>query len=568
MLDNYEASNALIIGTAMHTGIEESVSKAIDWYYSQFPIINDECVTEAMKLEKVIGKMKNILPSGGIFEFEINDKDFKGFIDYLVPVNENEYDLYDFKYSNNYNRYLESDQLHIYKYYFEKNNPGKKIRDLYFMFGPKVQLKQKANEDILQYRRRILKELDEKEVTIIRVNYDSNMVIRYLSEIKKCLEETEYDKSPSKLCYFCEYRPICEESKFYEIKESEYMNLPSTERRNITKENYKKIWIYGAPFSGKTTFVDKAPTPLNLNTDGNVKYVTMPVEPIRDIVKVEGRQTIVTMAWQKFKDAIDELSKNQNDFKTIVVDLVEDTYEYCRLYMYDKLGITHESDDSFRAWDKVRVEFLSNMRKLLNLEYNIILISHEDTTKDIMKKSGDKITAIKPNINEKVANKLAGMVDIVARVVADGDIRNLEFKSDEVTFGGGRLNLNKNSIPLDWDELMKIYDNQEGVIVEINKNNEESTRTDKQEEIGNKESRDEVQETIEPSKRKRKSRTEQLVEELTESDELKLTDEQKAQNIVDGGETESYLNGERTFTTQDVKIEEQKPRRRRKSSEE
>ena len=36
---------------------------------------------------------------------------------------------------------------------------------------------------------------------------------------------------------------------------------------------------------------------------------------------------------------------------------------------------------------------------------------------------------------------------------------------------------------------------------------------------------------------------------------VELTDKQKAQNIVDGGETEAYLNGERTFTTQDVKVE-------------
>ena len=51
----------------------------------------------------------------------------------------------------------------------------------------------------------------------------------------------------------------------------------------------------------------------------------------------------------------------------------------------------------------------------MNLDYeNIVLISHEDTSKDITKKSGDKITAIKPNIADKVANKIAGMVDIVA----------------------------------------------------------------------------------------------------------------------------------------------------------
>ena len=97
---------------------------------------------------------------------------------------------------------------------------------------------------------------------------------------------------------------------------------------------------------------------------------------------------------------------------------------------------------------------------MINLDYeNIILISHEDTSKDITKKTGDKITAIKPNINEKVANKVAGMVDIVARVVVDGDERTLEFKSDEVIFGGGRLkNISKTSIPLDWNALCEVYD--------------------------------------------------------------------------------------------------------------
>lgn len=239
--------------------------------------------------------------------------------------------------------------------------------------------------------------------------------------------------------------------------------LPSTNRVEISPvRSLKKIWIYGQPFSGKTTFADQAPTPINLNTDGNVKYVSMPRLEIKDQVKVEGsagrERSIRTFAWAIFKDAIDELERG-SDFETIVVDLVEDTYEQCRLYMYDKLNIEHESDDGFKAWDKVRIEFLSTYRRLLNLPYNIILISHEDTSKDIMKKTGDKITAIKPNINDKVANKLAGMVDIVARVVVEtDDYRVLSFKQNEVVFGGGRLQgIEVSQIPLSWDALVGVY---------------------------------------------------------------------------------------------------------------
>ena len=151
-----------------------------------------------------------------------------------------------------------------------------------------------------------------------------------------------------------------------------------------------------------------------LNTDGNIKFVDAPYIHIKDEVKVEGRMTKRTAAWEAFKDVVAELEKKGNTFKTIVVDLVEDLYEYCRVYMCGQMGITHESDDSFKAWDKVRTEFLNTLKRLVNLEYeNIILISHEDTSKDITKKGGDKITAIKPNLQEKVANKVAGMVDLV-----------------------------------------------------------------------------------------------------------------------------------------------------------
>lgn len=59
-----------------------------------------------------------------------------------------------------------------------------------------------------------------------------------------------------------------------------------------------------------------------------------------------------------------------------------------------------------------------------------------------------------------------------------------------------------------------------------------------------------TKEAVKPAK------TEEKVAKVEEKPaKVELTDEQKAQNIVDGGETEAYLNGERTFTTQDVKVE-------------
>lgn len=455
-----EADNALVIGTALHTGIEKDVKTAINEYFMSYPIIDDSHVNEAIKLENLIPKAKAVLPSGE-YEVEIKDDDFHGFIDLLTPATvfergvelPNVYDIYDFKYSNNVNHYKDSRQLHLYKYFFEKCNPGKKIRNLYFLFVPKVNIKQKKTEDLQEFRNRIRSELAKVDVKVEQIEFDHNKVIDWLLQVKKINEKADFEQNQGWFCRYCEFEEFCMKGWNY------FMNLPKNERRNIEKVEKRVMWIYGVPFCGKTTFANGFPDPLMLNTDGNIKFVDAPYIRIKDEIKVEGRMTKKTLAWQIFKDVIEELEKKDNTFKTIIVDLVEDLYEYCRLFMYDQMGIKHESDDSFKAWDMVRGEFLNTLKRLMALDYeNIILISHEDTSKDITKKGGDKITAIKPNMQDKVALKVAGMVDIVARIVADGDVRTFNFKSNEVIFGGGRLKTDAQDIALDVNELFKVYD--------------------------------------------------------------------------------------------------------------
>ena len=448
-----EPDNALIMGQTVHTGIEKSLEEAIREYSFSYPIITDEHINEIIKFETVIPLARVAIPPGGAFEVEIADKDFHGFIDYLVPVGDGYFDLYDFKYSNNVSGYKQSNQLHLYKYFWERNNPGKKIRNMYFLFIPKVSIRQKKTETLLDFRQRLKEELAGAEVKPVQIGFNPEKVIEFLFGIKAIKEEKDFPQNKSYLCRFCEYQENCEKGWDY------FMKLPENKRRNIEAVEKRVLWIYGVPFCGKTTFANSFPDPLMLNTDGNIKFVDAPYVRIKDEIKVEGRMTKRTLAWDVFKGTISELEKKDNTFKTIVVDLLEDLYEHCRLYMYQQMGITHESDDSFRAWDKVRGEFLNTLKRLMNLDYeNIILISHEDTSKDITKKGGDKITAIKPNLQDKVANKVAGMVDVVARIVADGDTRTFSFKSNEVIFGGGRLKVNAKDIPLDVNALFAVYD--------------------------------------------------------------------------------------------------------------
>ena len=442
----------MILGTALHTGIEEGIDQALDFYASSFPILTDDHIHEMMKLEALIPKAKALLPPGGTFELPIGNSDFIGFMDYLAPVDEGTFDLYDFKYSSNSKSYMVSGQLHEYKYFYELTHPGHRIRNMYFLFVPKVKIRQKKTETLAQFRDRLREALNGAEPWLEQVPFNLYKVVDFLTDVKHMVEETDFQKHPNHFCGWCEYEEYCQ-------KGWDYMILPKNERRNLNATKKKVVWIYGAPFSGKTFFANQFPDPLMLNTDGNIKFVDAPYIAIRDTVTVEGRLTKRHLAWEVFADAVAELEKKQNDFKTIVVDLLEDTYEACRVYICDRQGWKHESDDSFRAWDMVTSEFLNTIKRLVDLDYeNIILISHEDRSRDLTRKSGDKISSIRPNLREKVANKVAGMVDLVARIVADDNDRVLSFKTSEVIFGGGRLTVRNKEIPLDYEAFCEVYE--------------------------------------------------------------------------------------------------------------
>lgn len=465
---NCDPQNALTLGHALHTGIEKDVQAAISEYYSAYPVIRDAHVTEAMKLEYLIPKVKALLPDGE-HEVKIETPDFVGFIDLLVPMGYmskesiynpygeevNVYDLYDFKYSNNVKSYMESAQLHLYKYFFELTNPGKRIRNLYFVFVPKCNLKMKyknktnpRDETVYEFRKRCMADLEAKKIIINKVDYEPNKVIDYLISSKHCIEETEYSKNENRLCDWCEYQSYCQ-------KGQEYMILPENHKREKTVITNPDMWIYGDSYVGKSVFIDQIENLLFLNTDGNTENTTSPVIRIRDTVEKSGRITNTKMAWENFLDVISELEKKENTFETVAIDLIEDLYEHCRLYTYKKLGIEHEQDAGFgKGWDMVRTGFLSAIKRLKNFGYRIIYISKEIAT-EVNLKGGGKITTYSPNIPDKVANVLAGTVTLTVRAFMNNRGRFLQLEKTESVFGGGRFNFVHDTCKLDMKEFVK-----------------------------------------------------------------------------------------------------------------
>ena len=451
-------SNALTVGSAMHKGIECGVEAGLKEYRKDRYSINDLSLDEEFKLEQLIEKARAMLPEGELeFEHELNFPNFKGFIDLVVKKPNGNIALFDFKYSNNVDKYRESAQIHLYKYFYQLENPDAVIDELGYIFIPKTSIRQKKTETLFDFKSRLRDEVLKSEITFETVDYNERKVTTFFSDavhvLSVELDGGPFEKNQGSLCYFCKFKDFCENG-------SDIFMLPKNEKRTIDLASKVKIFVYGKPYTGKTYFANTFPSPLFFNTDGNVNSFDSPVIVLKDSTTKEatptGRSKLVTKtAWSLFEESVDELALGNHDFKTVVVDLIDDVYEACRLHMYKELGIQHESDDAFKAWQQIRTRFFTVIKKLTTLDLNVVFIAHEECSRDLTKPSGEKITYIGPVLTEKVANKLAGTVDATARIVFDNKAHQLVF--DANTFGGNRINIPSVTIDATYNDLVNLY---------------------------------------------------------------------------------------------------------------
>ena len=441
-LDEHKADSPLTIGNALHYGLEVgNKQEMIDYYYSQFPVKTDKTINEAIKLELAFDKVMPILNSINIKhqEYVIEEPEFKGIVDLITENDDGTVDIFDFKYSNNVDSYMDSPQLHIYQYYLEQY--GFKVNKLGYIFIPKLFIRQKKNEDLDQFRKRLVETYKEKQVQLVEIPKDEMQIVYFFNDAKSI--QIDFSKSYKELernindsCFACKYG-----EDYLEIieEDDEIMALPKNEKRELKLDLKPDFWIYADSYVGKSTFVDSFDDVLFINTDGNTDNTTSPVVSVRDHVTRKGRIEETQYGWEDFKNTVTDLGVEENTFQAVAIDLVEDLYELCRTYVFNKNNIEHESDSGFgKGWDLVKKEFVDTMKRLKALKYQLIFISKENR-KEIKERSGASYTTFSPNLQEKQSNILSGIVDLTIHAEKDGEKRYINLITDEHTFGGGRF---------------------------------------------------------------------------------------------------------------------------------
>lgn len=198
--------NALWLGLALHKGIETgSVEEGIKEYKSHFNYIGDEHINWIIQLEYQIPRVIELLPQGGEHELKLETDDFIGFIDYVHDDT-----LFDFKFSNNIDNYVESPQLSIYKNKLESVRPDIKINHLKYIFVPKIQIRQKKTESIQQFRNRLQDELEKSIIKPVEVKYNNDSITDFQNCCQQLKTVEKFPKNPTKLCNWCEYQQYCE----------------------------------------------------------------------------------------------------------------------------------------------------------------------------------------------------------------------------------------------------------------------------------------------------------------------------------------------------------------------
>ena len=192
-------------------GIEEGLDIAIMYYKQQFPRITDKHIEEIMKLEYWIPIVREQLKNLGTkftYEYEIKNSEYVGYVDLMIHNQDGTVDVVDFKYSNNIEHYVNSKQIHLYKYYLEQL--GFKVRNLGYLFIPKTSIRMKKDEDTYKFRKRLEETLKNQKLQLKKVEYDENKVKKFFEEIKRLEEDNTYEKNETKLCDWCDYKEYCQ----------------------------------------------------------------------------------------------------------------------------------------------------------------------------------------------------------------------------------------------------------------------------------------------------------------------------------------------------------------------
>ncbi len=209
--------------------------------------------------------------------------------------------------------------------------------------------------------------------------------------------------------------------------------------------------IYGPPKVGKTTFANSIP--------GAIFLATEPGTHALSVYEMEIR------TWQQFADAVILLGKGDHDFTTIIVDTIDNAWDYLCDVVAAENNVGDLGDmDYGRGYSQAKTKLKKVLDYLARLPYGVMLISHS-VDREMTPKNQRPYTKTQPTL----PNSARKVVMPLCSYIFFADFETSEEKGELVTRrvlrtkpcpawdAGDRTGRLPHTLPLDYEELQKAF---------------------------------------------------------------------------------------------------------------
>ncbi|MCM1324724.1 MAG: ATP-binding protein [Acetobacter sp.] len=207
------------------------------------------------------------------------------------------------------------------------------------------------------------------------------------------------------------------------------------------------VLFYGTPKSGKTTIASRFPQSLILAFEKGYNAIPgIMAQPLN--------------TWGEFKKTLTELKEPavQEKFSTIVIDTADIAYSLCEKYICNREGVDNIQDLAYgKGYKMVATEFDESIRKILQLNYGLVLISHaqDKTFKDA---NGEEYNQIVPTLDNKARLICQRTCDIVGYSCTadteDGRKTLLYMRESPRYMAGSRFKYTPDCIEFSYENLV------------------------------------------------------------------------------------------------------------------
>ena len=232
------------------------------------------------------------------------------------------------------------------------------------------------------------------------------------------------------------------------------VTLPTQASKPVTEMGQQTILLYGFPKCGKSSMSAQFPSAIFFECEPGLNHL--------EVFKIP------TYSWEDFLDACKQIASGDHQFKTIVIDTVDNAFKMCSEHVCSKHGIEYEGDMPHgKGWGLVKNEWHRVLTRLASLPYGLILISHA-MDKTIETRTG-QYTKTQPSLPDRARNVVLGLVDIilygdcVVRKDASGNVnieRVLRTKPHPTYEAGDRTGRLPESLPFEYDAFVKAFNSQ------------------------------------------------------------------------------------------------------------